>query len=197
MQPIDRITPPAIGGLTLLLLLAVASPSEAQRRPIPPPGSVTTSTPSRGPARRARAWEGLAVSTEVDVTFNGRRYDRKVEAQCEFDERATPGSPRVQWNVLFPPFGVTPEPAPLRKFSLAIWNPSSSGRAAPFSFAINANGESPMIQTYGRPAGSGTVRVRRDGPGAKFEVSGTDARGRKIAATIECSQVRKPEATGG
>jgi hypothetical protein len=184
-------------GLALLSLLAVSSLAEAQRK-APPTGTVTPSSPSGRVVRRARAWEGLAVSTEIEATFNGRRYDRTVEAQCEFDERASPGSARWQWNVLFPPFGgVKVEPAPLTSFALAIWNPAKEGATVPFSFAMAADGESPMIQTYGRPAGSGTVRIKRDGTGAKFYVSGIDARGRKISATIECSQVRKPEATGG
>jgi hypothetical protein len=141
-------------------------------------------------------WEGLAVSTKASVKFNGRTYTRTANAQCEFDERATAGTSRVQWLVMYPPFGATAEAAPLRTFALSIWNPVP-GKAIPFSFAINADGESPMIQTYGRPSGSGSVRILREGAGAQFEVSGKDDRGRPITATLECSQVRKPEATGG
>jgi len=198
MFRIERLVPRARGGLALLALLSVSSLAEAQRKAPPTSGTVTPSSPSGRAVRRTRAWEGLAVSTEIEATFNGRRYDRTVEAQCEFDERASPGSARWQWNVLFPPFsGVKVEPAPLMSFALAIWNPGKEGAPAPFSFAMAADGESPMIQTYGRPAGKGTVRIKRDGVGAKFYVSGTDARGRKITATVECSQVRKPEAAGG
>jgi hypothetical protein len=193
---IIRFSPPVSCMLIVVTFVAASSTAAAQRK-APTGGTVTTSTPTRLPVRRARPWEGLAVSTKADITFNGRRYERTVEAQCEFDERATPGSARWQWNVLYPPFGVKREPAPLTSFALAIWNPAKAGAPAPFSFAIGADDESPMIQTYGRPAGSGTVRISRNGPGAKFDVSGADARGRKITATIECAQVRKPEATGG
>ena len=146
--------------------------------------------------RRAKMWEGLAVSTKATVTFNGRTYTRTADAQCEFDERAAPGTQRIQWNVMYPPFGASAEPAPLRTFALAIANPAA-GKAIPFSFAFGTDGESPMIQTLGRPSGSGTVRIRREGTRAIFDVSGKDDRGRAITARLECSQVRKPEATGG
>lgn len=168
----------------MLLSLSVAfivTPAHAQRNVV---------------QRRAKMWEGLAVSTKVTVKFNGRTYTRTANAQCEFDEKAAPGTQRVQWNVMYPPFGLMPEPAPLLTFALAIANPAA-GKAIPFSFAFGAGNESPMIQTFGRPSGSGTVRIRREGARAIFDVSGKDDRGRAITATLECSQVRKPEATGG
>jgi hypothetical protein len=157
------------------------TPAEAQRNVI---------------QRRAKMWEGLAVSTKVTVKFNGRTYTRTANAQCEFDEKAAPGTQRIQWNVMYPPFGAQAEPAPLLTFALAVANPAA-GKAIPFSFAFGAEGESPMIQTLGRPSGSGIVRIRREGSRAIFDVSGKDDRGRSITATLECSQVRKPEATGG
>jgi hypothetical protein len=167
--------------LASLSLAVAVSPAQAQR-------NVTQ--------RRAKMWEGLSVSTKATVTFNGRTYTRTANAQCEFDERAAPGTQRVQWNVMYPPFGLSAEAAPLRTFALAIANPAA-GKAIPFSFVFSTNTESPMIQTFGRPSGSGTVRIRRDGPRAIFDVSGKDDRGRAITATLECSQVRKPEAVGG
>ena len=169
--------------LLVLSVALVAIPAQAQRK-------------STTPARRAKMWEGLAVSTKVTVTFNGRTYSRTADAQCEFDEKAAPGTQRVQWNVMYPPFGAKGEPATLRTFALAIANPAA-GKAIPFTFAFSTESESPMIQTFGRPSGSGTVRIRRDGPRAIFDVSGKDDRGRSITAKLECSQVRKPEATGG
>ena len=198
MFRIARLTHPA--PLTLAVLAAVMIPASAhaQRRPSTG-GTVTTPTRSGVTVRRSKPWEGLAVSTTIDATFKGKPYNRTVEAQCEFDDRATPGSARWQWNVLFPPFGVaTLDPtAPIRTFSLSIWNPASSAKPAPFSFSMDAGGELTLIQTYGRAEGTGAVRVTRNGAGAKFYVAGTDRRGRKSTATIECSQVRKPEATGG
>ena len=167
--------------LLSLSVTAIATPAQAQRNVI---------------QRRAKMWEGLAVSTKVRVTFNGRTYTRTANAQCEFDERAAPGTQRVQWNVMYPPFGAQAEAATLRTFALAVANPAA-GKAIPFSFAFSTDGESPMIQTFGRPSGSGTVRIRREGTRAIFDVSGKDDRGRSITATLECSQVRKPEATGG
>jgi len=167
--------------LLSLSLVITAVPADAQRNVI---------------QRRAKMWEGLAVSTKVTVSFNGRTYTRTADAQCEFDEKAAPGTQRIQWNVMYPPFGASAEPAPLLTFALAIANPAA-GKAIPFSFAFSAGDESPMIQTLGRASGSGTVRVRRDGARAIFNVSGKDDRGRAITATLECSQVRKPEATGG
>jgi hypothetical protein len=169
--------------LLLLSVAVAASPAAAQRNAAPP-------------ARRAKMWEGLAVSTKVTATYNGRTYNRIADAQCEFDERATAGSQRVQWTVMYPPFGAQAEAAPLRTFALSVLNPAP-GKAIPFSFVINADNQSPMVQTMGRPSGSGTVRIRRDGARAIFEVNGKDERGRPLAATLECSQVRKPEATGG
>ena len=169
--------------LAVLSAALVATPALAQRTASPP-------------ARRAKMWEGLSVSTKASVTFNGRTYTRTANAQCEFDERAAPGTQRVQWNVMYPPFGLNAEAAPLRTFALAIANPAA-GKAIPFTFAFSTETESPMIQTFGRPSGSGTVRIRRDGPRAIFDISGKDDRGRAITGTLECSQVRKPEAVGG
>ena len=169
--------------LAFLSVALVASSAQAQRKP--------TTT-----ARRAKMWEGLAVSTKVTVKFNGRTLTRTADAQCEFDEKAAPGTERVQWNVMYPPFGAQPEPATLLTFALAVANPAA-GKAIPFTFAFSTGNESPMIQTFGRPSGSGTVRIRREGARAIFDVSGKDDRGRAITATLECSQVRKPEATGG
>ena len=167
--------------LLSLLVAVTASPAYAQRNAV---------------QRRAKMWEGLAVSTKVTVTFNGRTYTRTANAQCEFDEKAAPGTQRVQWNVMYPPFGASPEPAPLLTFALAIANPAA-GKAIPFTFAFSVGNESPMIQTFGRPSGFGAVRIRREGKRAMFDVRGKDARGRSITATLECAEVRKPEATGG
>lgn len=169
--------------LAFLSVAVVASSAEAQRK----------ASPS---ARRAKPWEGLAVSTRATVTFSGRTLTRTADAQCEFDEKAAPGTQRVQWNVMYPPIGLSPEPADLLTFALAIANPAA-GKAIPFTFAFSTGNESPMIQTFGRPSGSGTVRIRREGPRAIFDVSGKDDRGRSITARLECSQVRKPEAVGG
>ena len=176
----DRFTATSVI-CTVLALLAAASASRVE---------------GQRPARRSRPWDGLAVSTNVTVTVDGRRFERQVEAQCEFDERAARGASRWQWNVLFPPFGVRSTPAPLQSFSLAVWR-ARAGTDHPFSFAADVDGASPLIQTYGARSGSGTVRVTRRGAGARFEVAGRDGRGREVTATIECTQVRKPEAAGG
>ena len=178
MKWIDRKRLVGAGAIAAVLAVAVALPVEAQR-----------------PARRSRPWEGLAVATTATVVIDGQRYERHVDAQCEFDERATPGSSRWQWNVMFPPFGVPSTPAPLRSFSLAVWRAGVRG-GDPFSFAADVGGQSPFIQTYGAPSGRGTVHVTRQGDTARFEVTGRDPRGHSVSATIECSQVRLPEATG-
>ncbi|HEU4566378.1 MAG TPA: hypothetical protein VFS05_17065 [Gemmatimonadaceae bacterium] len=147
--------------------------------------------------RRPRPWAGLAVPTKVAVVVAGRRYESRVEAQCEFDERAAPGSPRWQWNVLYPPFGVQSTPAVVRAFALDIWRGRGGDATNRLSFSATVNGASYLIQTYGSRIGQGTVRVTRPGAGARFEVEGRDAKGVSVRATIECERVRKPEATGG
>lgn len=154
--------------------------------------------PGRADAqRRRRPWEGLAAPTNVVVVVGGRRYETRVEAQCELDERAAPGSPRWQWNVLYPPFGVQSTPAVIRSFGLDIWRGRGGDATNTLSFSATVNGASHLIQTYGARIGQGTVRVARVGAGARFEVEGRDAKGVSVRATIECEQVRKPEATGG
>lgn len=150
-----------------------------------------------GSVRRAQPWEGLAVSTKAVIVVNGRRHETTTNAQCEYDDRATPGSSRWQWMVLYPPIGVRQNSAePLSGFSVTLWRPS--GNAAPgFTYSMTVNGKSSLIQTFGRPSGSGKASVRRVASGATFTVSGRDEAGQTVNATIACSLVRKPEAQAG
>ena len=45
--------------------------------------------------------------------------------------------------------------------------------------------------------GNGTVRVTRQGAGARFEVEGRTKEGDAIRATIDCSTFQKSEGAGG
>ena len=66
-----------------------------------------------------------------------------------------------------------------------------------FSFLDGKKAATIQTVTYGERMGDGTVRVTRQGAGARFEVRGKSKEGDAVNAVITCSAFPGSEAAGG
>jgi hypothetical protein len=152
-------------------------------------------------ARRPSARRGapLGPLTEMAISVGGTQYDARVDASCRLDEQATPASTRAYFAILYPWYGQRP-PAdqPQWRVTLEIRRSESPERYDQFALSFMDGNRSANIQTVaGSPRmGSGSVRVTRQGLGARFEVEGRSSQGEAIRATITCPRFRTTEAGG-
>ena len=151
------------------------------------------------PARRGAS--GVAVPmTDVSITLGKDTVTGRVDADCHVDERATAGSTRAYFVARYPWFGqrVAPD-KPQWRFDLEIRRGKTSEASDQFVFSFLDGQRSGTIQTVAgaERMGNGTVRVTRQGAGARFEVEGRSKEGDAIRATIDCSTFQKSEGAGG
>jgi hypothetical protein len=88
---------------------------------------------------------------------------------------------------------------PTRHLNLTVWQPRSAAAPDQFSFAASHGSTSHRIDTVrgGETAGSGSVALHREGAGARFEITGRDAEGANINASVQCTRFTAPVAEGG
>ena len=151
------------------------------------------------PARRGAS--GVVVPmTDVSITLGKETVTGRVDADCHVDERATAGSTRAYFVARYPWFGqrVAPD-KPQWRFDLEIRRGKTSEASDQFVFSFLDGQRSGTIQTVAgaERMGTGTVRVTRQGAGARFEVEGRTKEGDAIRATIDCSTFQKSEGAGG
>jgi hypothetical protein len=151
------------------------------------------------PARRGAS--GVVVPmTDVSITLGKETVTGRVDADCHVDERATAGSTRAYFVARYPWFGqrVAPD-KPQWRFDLEIRRGKTSEASDQFVFSFLDGQRSGTIQTVAgaERMGTGTVRVTRQGAGARFEVEGRTKEGNAIRATIDCSTFQKSEGAGG
>ena len=173
-----------IVGLGLVAVAAVPGISLAQRN-----------TPAR------RGASGVVVPmTDVSITLGKETITGRVDADCHVDERATAGSTRAYFVARYPWFGqrVAPD-KPQWRFDLEIRRGKTSEASDQFVFSFLDGQRGGTIQTVAgaERMGNGTVRVTRQGAGARFEVEGRTKEGDAIRATIDCSTFQKSEGAGG
>ena len=170
--------------LGLAVAIAIPSPSLAQG--------------SRSVRRGAPGT--VAPMTDVSITLGGTTTTGRVDAKCGVDEKATATNTRSYYVLMYPWFGqrVAPD-KPQWRFNLSIRRGSTSDVSKEFTFSFLDGGREATIQTIASSGtiGSGTVRVTRQGNGAKFEVEGLTKQGVPVRATIVCSAFHKGEAGGG
>jgi hypothetical protein len=127
-------------------------------------------------------------------------YNADVDANCHVDERATAGNTRAYFVAMYPWFGQRP-PAdqPQWRFNLEIRRSAGAGSYDQFVFSFQDRAKSGTIQTVAgaERMGAGTVRVTRQGAGARFVVDGRSKEGDLIRATIKCPAFQQSEASGG
>lgn len=175
----SRRSPRLSSAIALVMMIALPGDAQAQRRGSP--GSVVP-------------------MTDVSITLGGNTVTGRVDAKCGIDERATPTNTRGYYVLMYPWFGqlVAPD-KPQWRFGLSIRRGKTPDAFDQFVFSFMDSKRSGVIQTVAgsERMGSGTVRVTRQGKGARFEVEGTTKEGEPLRATITCSEFQKTEAPGG
>lgn len=169
-----------------LLLVVAASPASGQRR-----GVI---------ARRGAPGASVTPTADVSIVLGSAKYAASVDANCTRDERATAGSARAYYHIMYPWFGARPAAGqPQWKFELNVPRPTRAGTLDRFMFYFQDGARTGTIQNVPGSArmGSGTVRVTTQGAGARFDVEGRTQNGEAIRATIECRSFPPSEAAGG
>ena len=171
----NRLTSLRIACIALILWPAAA---QAQRR---------GATPAKGPL------------TTATIVIGDKRYTGTVDAECGIDPRATANTTRAYYRAMYPWFGqrVAPD-KPQWRFTLEVQRAAGETHKH-FNFSFLDGSTSATIQTvtYAAPMGDGTVRVTRQGAGARFEVRGKSKEGDSVSAVITCPAFPGSEAAGG
>jgi len=169
---------------TLALAITVPRPSLAQRS-----------------ASTRRGTPGADVPmTDVSVSLGNTTTAGRVDAKCGIDKQATPRNTRAYFSIMYPWFGqrVAPD-KPQWRLNLEIRRGTTSEASNQFVFSFSDKARQGTIQQLpdAEGMGSGTVRVIRQGKGARFEVEGRTKEGASLRATIECSAFQTGETAGG
>jgi hypothetical protein len=148
----------------------------------------------------ARRGAPLGPVSEVTVSVGGLEYSGRVDASCQIDEKATTSNTRAYFVVMYPWLGQRP-PAdqPQWRFTLEIRRHADADTYPQFAFSFLDGAKPATIQTVGGSPkmGSGSVRVTRRGPGARFEVEGRSKEGQPLRAAIDCPRFQATAAAGG
>ena len=142
----------------------------------------------------------VAPMTDVSITSAGKTTSGRVDAKCGVDEKATPTNGRFYYVLMYPWFGQRVGPdKPQWRFNLSIRRATASDASSQFTFSFLDGRREGLIQTLARAErmGSGTVRVQRQGDGARFEVEGRTRDGVAVRATIVCSAFNDGRPVGG
>jgi len=162
--------------------------------------AMTIVLPGASLAQRRGAPGAVVPMTDVSITLGAKTVTGRVDAKCGIDERATPTNTRGYFVLMYPWFGqrVAPD-KPQWRFDLHIRRGTTSEASQQFVFSFSDGDRSGVIQTVSgaERMGSGTVKVTRQGKGAKFEIDGRTKEGQPLRATIDCSAFQKGEAAGG
>ena len=170
--------------LGLAVAIAIPRPSFAQR----------------SPSVRRGAPEANVPMTDVSISLGSTTTTGRVDAKCGVDEKATPTNARAYFVLMYPWFGQpVPPDKPQWRFNLEIRRGTTSDASNQFTFSFLDGTRGATIQTIAgaESIGSGTVRVTRQGNGARFEVEGLTKQGVAVRATIVCSAFQRGETAGG
>lgn len=154
----------------------------------------------RSPSVRRGAPERIVPMTDVSISLGSTTTTGRVDAKCGVDEKATPTNARAYFVLMYPWFGQrVPPDKPQWRFNLEIRRGTTSDASNQFTFSFLDGTREATIQTIAgaQRIGSGTVRVTRQGNGARFEVEGRTKQGVAVRATIVCSAFQRGETAGG
>jgi len=160
---------------------------------------VAIAVPRTSTAQRRGSPGTVSPMTDVSITLGKTTVTGRVDADCHVDERATAGSPRAYFVAMYPWFGQRVGPdKPQWRFTLEIRRGPKPEAWGQFAFSFQDNGRSGIIQTVAgnERMGSGTVRVTRNGRGARFDIEGRTKEGDPLRATIDCSAFQRTETPG-
>ena len=168
------------------LALAIASPR--------------VSLAQRSPSVRRGAPGAIVPMTDVSISLGSTTTTGRVDAKCGVDEKATPTNARAYFVLMYPWFGQpVPPDKPKWRFTLEIRRGATPDASNEFTFSFLDGTRAATIQTIAgaERIGSGTVRVTRQGKGARFEVEGRTKQGVAVRASIVCSAFQRGETAGG
>lgn len=154
----------------------------------------------RSPSVRRGAPERIVPMTDVSISLGSTTTTGRVDAKCGVDEKATPTNARAYFVLMYPWFGQpVPPDKPQWRFNLEIRRGTKSDASNQFTFSFLDGTRAATIQIIAgaERMGSGTVRVTRQGNGARFEVNGRTKQGVAVRATIMCSAFQRGETAGG
>lgn len=154
----------------------------------------------RSPSVRRGAPGAIVPMTDVSISLGSTTTTGRVDAKCGVDEKATPTNARAYFVLMYPWFGQpVPPDKPKWRFTLEIRRGATSDASNEFTFSFLDGTRAATIQTIAgaERIGSGTVRVTRQGKGARFEVDGRTKQGVAVRASIVCSAFQRGETAGG
>ena len=154
----------------------------------------------RSPSVRRGAPGAIVPMTDVSISLGSTTTTGRVDAKCGVDEKATPTNARAYFVLMYPWFGQpVPPDKPKWRFTLEIRRGATSDASNEFTFSFLDGTRAATIQTIAgaERIGSGTVRVTRQGKGARFEVEGRTKQGVAVRASIVCSAFQRGETAGG
>lgn len=154
----------------------------------------------RSPSVRRGAPGAIVPMTDVSISLGSTTTTGRVDAKCGVDEKATPTNSRAYFVLMYPWFGQpVPPDKPKWRFTLEIRRGATSDASNEFTFSFLDGTRAATIQTIAgaERIGSGTVRVTRQGKGARFEVDGRTKQGVAVRASIVCSAFQRGETAGG
>ena len=162
--------------------------------------ALTLLVPRSAAAQRRGTPGVVGPMTDVSITLGDKAVTGRVDAKCGIDEKATKGTTRAYYVLMYPWFGqrVAPD-KPQWRFDLAIHGDATTKESEQFVFSFMDGQRSGVIQTVpgSERMGSGKVRVTRHGKGARFDVEGRTKDGQPVHATIDCSEFQRTEAPAG
>ena len=154
----------------------------------------------RSPSVRRGAPGAIVPMTDVSISLGSTTTTGRVDAKCGVDEKATPTNARAYFVLMYPWFGQpVPPDKPKWRFTLEIRRGATSDASNEFTFSFLDGTRAATIQTIAgaERIGSGTVRVTRQGKGARFEVEGRTKQGVAVRASIVCSAFQRGATAGG
>ncbi|HET7456826.1 MAG TPA: hypothetical protein VFJ74_04160 [Gemmatimonadaceae bacterium] len=161
----------ALAVMPLLALAAVAAPRAAAAQQARPTATLTI-----GGKSYAAAGNGICQSAPVASIYGVRASMWSVQ----LDGGAGGG---------------------LRSLSLTVWRPVAGGGEQMSLYAKTGATEHRIdtVKKGGRGGivGAGTVTVRPQGPGGRFEIDGRDGSGATVRGTVTCPRFSSMEAVGG
>jgi hypothetical protein len=152
------------------------------------------------PVRRGAPGAPRGPLTDVSIAVGSSKYEARVDAPCRLDEQATTSNTRAYFVAMYPWFGQRPAAdQPQWRVTLEIRRGASAETYDQFVFSFLNGTKAVTIQTVaGSPKmGNGTVRVTRQGAGARFEIAGQGKEGDAVQATIDCPQFQPNQGAGG
>lgn len=145
--------------------------------------------------RRPSTGGGREDSTSVTLSLvvGSQRLDEVKKGRCTHAPQASIyGTLAAMWSVQY-------SSSSSRSLSLSVWRPQRGDSTAQMNLHISDGSATQRIATVKgtQTLGDGTVRVTKNGPGGRFDITGKTAEGAPVRGYIACEKFSAPMAVGG